>query len=99
MYKMIIDIIVLLLKCAQLTRPAGGREGGRGSIQESNEGYYNRSNVIGKGTCVKRASGRTAPPAERVLSDPPLVVLLSFSCTGRGRGEGEERREGGRGGF
>ena len=25
---MIIDIIVLLLKCAQLTRPAGGREGG-----------------------------------------------------------------------
>ena len=41
---------------------------------------------------MKRASGRTAPPAERVLSDPPLVVLLSFSCTGRGRGEGEERR-------
>ena len=41
---------------------------------------------------MKRASGRTAPPAERVLSDPPLVVLLSFSCTGRGRGM--ERRGG-----
>ena len=51
---------------------------------------------------MKRASGRTAPPAERVLSDPPLVVLLSFSCTGRGRGRerrGGREGEGGRGGF
>lgn len=48
MYKMIIDVIVLLLKVLNLQ---GQLEGGRGSIQESsNEGYCNRSNVIGKGT-------------------------------------------------